>query len=77
MATGNLKYQYARLSVAEKLIAINVLVFIVNGLFTLLLGMNGDAIVQWFQLPKDFFNFLTQPWSIVTYSFFHAGIMSE
>jgi len=74
MATGNLKYQYARLSVAEKLIAINVLIFIVNGLLTLLLGMNGDAIVQWFQLPKDFFDFLTQPWSIVTYSFFHAGL---
>jgi membrane associated rhomboid family serine protease len=74
MATGNLKYQYARLSVAEKLIAINVLIFIVNGLFTLLLGMNGDAILQWFQLPKDFFDFLTQPWSIVTYSFFHAGL---
>lgn len=74
MATGNLKYHYARLSVAEKLIAINVLIFIVNGLFTLLLGMNGDAIVQWFQLPKDFFDFLLQPWSIVTYSFFHAGL---
>ena len=74
MATGNLKYQYARLSVAEKLIAINVLIFIVNGLFTLLLGMNNDAIVQWFQLPKDFFDFLSQPWSIVTYSFFHAGL---
>jgi membrane associated rhomboid family serine protease len=74
MATGNLKYQYARLSVAEKLIAINVLIFIVNGLFTLLLGMHGDAIVQWFQLPKDFFDFLAQPWSIVTYSFFHAGL---
>jgi len=73
MAKGNLKYQYARLSVAEKLIAIIVLIFIANGLFTLLLGLNGDAIVQWFQLPKDFFNFLTQPWSIVTYSFFHAG----
>ncbi len=74
MATGNLKYHFARLSVAEKLIAINVFIFIVNGLFTLLLGMNGDAIVQWFQLPKDFFDFLSQPWSIVTYSFFHAGL---
>jgi len=74
MATGNLKYHYARLSVAEKLIAINVLVFIANGLFTLLLGVNSNAIVQWFQLPKDFFDFLSQPWSLVTYSFFHAGL---
>ena len=74
MATGNLKYQYARLNVAEKLIAINVLVFIVNGLFPFLLGMNKDIILQWFQLPKDFFDFLTQPWSIISYSFFHGGL---
>ena len=32
MMTGGLKYQYARLSVSEKLIAINILVFIVIGL---------------------------------------------
>ena len=74
MATGNLKYYYARLSVAEKLIAINVLIFIANGLFTLLLGTNKESIVQWFQLPKDFFDFLAQPWSIVSYSFFHGGL---
>ncbi|EAR01014.1 rhomboid family intramembrane serine protease [Maribacter sp. HTCC2170] len=74
MANGNLKYQFARLSVAEKLIAVNILIFIINGLFTLLFRMDGDIVVQWFQLPKDFFDFLTQPWSIITYSFFHAGL---
>lgn len=74
MAAGNLKYQYARLNVAEKLIAINVLIFIVNGLLTFLLRTNEDIIVQWFQLPKDFFDFLTQPWSILSYSFFHGGL---
>ena len=74
MATGNLKYQFARLSVAGKLIVINVMVFIANALVPFLLGMNEDTIVQWFQLPKDFFDFLAQPWSIVSYSFFHAGL---
>lgn len=74
MVTGNLKYQYARLSVAEKLIVVNILVFIVNGLITLLFRTNPDILVQWFQLPKDFFDFLMQPWSLVTYSFFHGGI---
>jgi membrane associated rhomboid family serine protease len=29
--------------------------------------------VQWFELPKDFFDFLLQPWSIISYSFFHGG----
>ncbi len=74
MAKGNLKYQFARLSIAEKLIAINVLVFIVNGIFTFLLQLSGGGILPWFELPKDFFDFLVQPWSIVTYSFFHAGL---
>ncbi len=73
MAQGNLKYQFARLSVAEKLIAINVLVFIVSGLFPFLLNLPKNSIVQWFELPKDFINFLGQPWSIITYSFFHGG----
>lgn len=71
MSTGNLKYHYSRLSIAEKLIAINVLVFIVSGLF---LALGNTSFVQWFELPKDFFEFLKQPWSIVTYSFFHGGL---
>ncbi|MGB5435323.1 MAG: rhomboid family intramembrane serine protease, partial [Maribacter sp.] len=71
MDKANLKYQIARLSIADKLIAINVVVFIVNGLTTLLFRMDPDILVQWFQLPKDFFDFLMQPWSLVTYSFFH------
>ena len=74
MDKGNLKYQIARLSIADKLIAINVVVFIVNGLTTLLFRMDPDILVQWFQLPKDFFDFLMQPWSLVTYSFFHGGL---
>ena len=74
MATGNLKYQYARLSVAEKLIAINILVFVVDGLVPFLLGQDKDIIVDWFQLPKDFFDFLSQPWALISYSFFHGGL---
>ncbi|MEN8790387.1 MAG: rhomboid family intramembrane serine protease [Flavobacteriaceae bacterium] len=74
MNSGGLKYQYARLSVAEKLIAINVVVYIVNGLLTFLMGLSSNFLLRWFELPKDFFNFITQPWSLVTYSFFHGGL---
>ncbi|MGW9686825.1 rhomboid family intramembrane serine protease [Flagellimonas sp. 2504JD1-5] len=66
-----LQYNFARLSIAEKLIAINVLVFILDGLS---LALFGNSVVRWFQLPQDFIGFLGQPWSLVTYSFFHAGI---
>lgn len=70
MMNGGLRYQFARLSVAEKLIAINVLIFLIDGLSGALFG---QSFSRWFHLPKDFFEFLAQPWSLVTYSFFHAG----
>ena len=71
MTEGGLKYQYARLSIAEKLIVINVLVFVAMGLVKALISPSLD---NWFALPTDFFDFLSQPWSIVTYSFLHGGI---
>lgn len=74
MKGTGLRYKYATLSIAEKLIAINVVIFIINALVPFLLGWSNVAIDQWFHLPKDFFDFLTQPWSLVTYSFFHGSI---
>lgn len=71
MANGGLQYQFARLNIAEKLIAINVLIFILDGLSTALLGY---SVSHWFHLPKDFLEFFGQPWSLITYSFFHAGL---
>ncbi len=71
MNNGGLRYQYARLSIAEKLIAINVVVFIAVGLLEALFAF---GISNWFVLPKDLMTFLGQPWSIVTYSFLHDGI---
>jgi len=70
MMNGGLRYQFARLSIAEKLIAINVIIFLIDGLSGALLG---QSFSHWFHLPKDFFEFLAQPWSLVTYAFFHAG----
>ena len=71
MARGGLQYNFARLNIAEKLIALNVLVFIVDGL---VLALMGASLSEWFHLPKIIGEFLGQPWSLVTYSFFHAGL---
>ena len=69
-----MRYKYARLSIAEKIIVINILVLIISGLVPFLFGWNPDAIARYFELPKDVVQFLQQPWSLVTYSFFHGGI---
>ncbi|MEX0291630.1 MAG: rhomboid family intramembrane serine protease [Flavobacteriaceae bacterium] len=74
MSSGNLKYQFARLGITEKLIALNVVVYIVNSLLPFLFQLDSDIFMRWFELPKDFFDFITQPWSLITYSFFHGGI---
>lgn len=71
MANGGIQYYMARMNIAEKLIAINVLIFILDGLSTALLGY---SVSQWFHLPKGFMDFFGQPWSLVTYSFFHGGL---
>ena len=72
-AMQDLRYKYKMLSIAEKLIVINTAVFIIHGLITFLSGMPDYTIVQWFQLPKDLIEFIVQPWSLITYSFFHGG----
>ncbi|QWX85624.1 rhomboid family intramembrane serine protease [Cellulophaga sp. HaHaR_3_176] len=73
MAT-DLKYQFSRLNIAEKIIALNVLIFVLTRLFSTLFGGDLNTIVHWFELPQGFLPFIQQPWSIVTYAFFHGGL---
>ncbi len=72
--SSDIKYKYAQLSIAEKMIVVNIIVFIINGLIPFLFGLHKDVIVNWFQLPKEVSDFIIQPWSIITYAFFHGGI---
>jgi membrane associated rhomboid family serine protease len=68
---GGLRYQYARLSVSEKLIAINILIFVLIGLIT---RMGFTWIESWLALPGNASEFIFQPWSLISYSFLHSGI---
>lgn len=70
---NDIRYRFSTLSIAEKLIVVNVLVFILNVLIPFLFALRGGVISQWFQLPKDLNEFIIQPWSIVTYAFFHGS----
>ncbi len=66
-----LKYKYARLNVLEKIIAINVIVF----LFAVLFKRVIPSFFSWIYLPSDFFTFLIKPWAIVTYGFLHFDFL--
>jgi len=73
MTKKELIHKYKTLNVAEKLIAINLVVFIVFGLTTFLFKTN--FLFDWFVLSKDTETVLIKPWSIFTYSFLHKGLL--
>lgn len=72
--TKDLQYKFSRFNIAEKIIVINVAVFIVHTLVSFLFGLDYMYLIRWLELPKAFGDFVVQPWSIVTYSFFHGGL---
>lgn len=59
----DVKYKLARLNVLEKIIATNVVVFI--------LGLLLRPYLVYFELPSSFDHFFVRPWSIITYAFLH------
>jgi len=73
MTKKELLHKYKTLNVAEKLIAINLVVFILFGLTSFLFKTN--FLFDWFVLSKDGAVFISKPWSILTYSFLHQGLI--
>ena len=75
-----LRYRYNLANIVEKLIAINIAMFIltfaVNTIAFLLTGnqFSTGFLTEWLSFPKDLLDFAIRPWSIVTYAFMHAGI---
>lgn len=73
-----LKYKFQTANVVEKLIAINVLVFILFFLTTTILYLfqiNSEGLLDYFVFPKDIGEYVVKPWTIITYSFFHSGFL--
>ena len=71
----NLKYKYTQLSVAEKIIVINVIFFVIPFVFNsifYLFQIPSASFLDWVQLSPNFNTFITRPWTLITYSFLHA-----
>lgn len=74
----NIKNRFNAGSIIEKLIYINVGVFAVSLLLTVLQGLyKGQAsfILEWFSLDDNVSAILTKPWSIISYGFLHSGFI--
>lgn len=53
-------------SVLNKLVIINVFAFIIQ-------AISAGYLKKYLSLPLEIFNFLVQPWSLISYSFLHGG----
>lgn len=63
----DIKAKLRRLNVLEKIIVLNIIIFIIGRLF--------KTIVSWIELPSDLGSFILQPWSIITYAFVHYDFL--
>ncbi|MCT4628755.1 rhomboid family intramembrane serine protease [Winogradskyella sp.] len=67
----DLKYKFNRFNAFEKIIVINIIVFIVGQLIKVF--VRTDKALSYLSLPSDFFQFLWKPWTLITYGFAHYG----
>ena len=73
-----IKKKFGEASILNKLIYINVTIFILFSLFdvfSFLFNSNINIFVNKFELPSNTDIFIQQPWSIITYMFFHSSIL--
>jgi len=71
----DLKLKFRNFSIVEKLIVINVVVFIsvyLVNTFAYLFKVQSEFLLDWFVFPKELGEFIVKPWSIITYAFLHS-----
>lgn len=74
----NLKYRFKHAGVVEKLIYVNLAVFLlvfITNTFSFLFQSKTNFIVEWFALPANFNDFITKPWTLITYGFLHTSFL--
>ncbi|MDV7188183.1 rhomboid family intramembrane serine protease [Lutibacter sp. TH_r2] len=64
---NEIKQAYYKANIVEKIIYINVLMLLITNLFK-------GFIINWFGLPASFDEFITKPWTLITYGFLHLSI---
>jgi membrane associated rhomboid family serine protease len=64
---NDIKYAYKQASIVEKIIYINVFLFLITVLFT-------SFITSWFALPSSLNEFISKPWTLITYAFIHERL---
>ena len=69
-------FRFQQFNVAEKLIAFNVIFFVLPLLvntFLFLFKIPIDSYTFWFELSSSFSELVFKPWTLISYSFLHSG----
>jgi membrane associated rhomboid family serine protease len=73
-----IKSRYKSGTIVEKLIYINLAIFIITNLSQLFLKSPNtelNFIVEWFSLNDNLSSLISKPWTIITYGFLHADFL--
>ena len=73
-----LKAKFKQCTIVEKLIYINIALFILTLLINVFQGLYKGEInwlIDWFSLDDDYNSLLTKPWTILSYGFLHGGFL--
>lgn len=65
---NDIKHAYYNANAVEKIIYLNVFLFLLTVLFT-------AFSLQWLALPANFDSFLSKPWTLITYAFIHERLL--
>lgn len=69
---NDIKQKYKSGNIIIKLLFVNIAVFVLQFLLSVF-GLSG--IDSYFMVAAEPFNFITRPWSLLSYQFMHAGVM--
>lgn len=64
----DIKNAFNKANIVEKIIYVNVAFFLVTVLFS-------NFMYNWFALPTTFFEFITKPWTAISYAFIHQRLL--
>jgi membrane associated rhomboid family serine protease len=76
--TDEIKLSYQHGSYLTKLIYINIAIWIVVRLVAVFIILGGNEnlyYIDWLALPSSFGQFLTRPWTLITYMFLHYELL--
>ena len=75
---NNLKQRFERGTIVEKLIYINIFLFVLTLFMSVFLSLyknDTNWMIQWFSLDASIDAIFSKPWTIITYGFLHADFL--